>query len=413
MPLSKRKQGQTAILSKRKAHLYNSRTLQEIRRGSSVSYVNRRMTRGGSEPDIYEMLGWWSRKTHTFELLLTTLEKTHLNTLKNLYLNFRHNQRKHFKEELYNKQLHACKCKYRKYPSKLFNQLINTTVVVSKPQWFKINSRMHMAEIWLFNTSKDDDIQDIGEFVHVIPNFSEKESWNWKDGKEPCTHNVLIKGEEQEYVLCSSMHKKIDELNDDDKYFITSKTNRNYRTSKMGHQLRINRMIEPWPTQDGNFRTSQAEDDEDVVTVSKAPSPSHYFADTITANELLVKCFIDDGLSGRMAYCRNLPETMKEHLNKTSMTITVKSESKNASVKVQSRFLVVHVYAVVNDKKDDPSDTDTTWKVTGITLRNAQGSLRKTRNLQSPRAKESKRIKAQAQFEEIGLLSAATNSQYF
>ena len=74
----------------------------------------------------------------------------------------------------------------------------------------------------------------------------------------------------------------------------------------------------------------------------------------------------------------------------------------------QSRFLVVHVYVVVNDKKDDPSYTK--WKITGITLRNAHDSLRETRDLQSPRVEEAKIENTQAKMEnaqaklyEIGL----------
>jgi hypothetical protein len=159
MPLSKRKQGQTAILSKRKAHLYN------------VFKNSRRI--GG----VHKMLGWWWQKAtapspsasvarsppqspspgagrsrtpgpsaripskYTFELLKKgfrsfgdkdSAERTSgFLTLKDMYLTFRHNHNQLIREEWNTAQLHACKCKY---PSKLFNQLINTTVVVSKPQ---------------------------------------------------------------------------------------------------------------------------------------------------------------------------------------------------------------------------------------------------------------------------------------
>lgn len=83
-------------------------------------------------------------------------------------------------------------------------------------------------------------------------------------------------------------------------------------------------------------------------------------------------------LTRRMAKERNndLPNAMKEHLNKKSVTIEVQSaQDENMEEceknKFESRFIVVHVYVVVNDG-ELPSNPDTPWKVTGITLRNTQ-----------------------------------------
>ena len=349
-------------------------TLQAIRRGNTVRSANRRKTRAAIkiQSTMRKSMNRIRLRKYTFELLKNgfrsfgetrSARTCGLETLKDMYLIFRQNHSKHIIEELDNTKIQALN------PNKFMNQLIDTTVVVSKPTWFNINSRMYMAEIWLLDKSKNDDLQDIGTFVHVIPNLSENESWNWKNGEQPWTYHVLCKGDEHEYVLCSdsvdTTPKKIDKLNDNDEYYITPKTKRTHSMSmsKLGHQLRLSYLKAPWQTQDA-YRTSQADES--------------YFVTTVTAKDLLAKCFIDDDLSGRMAKERNndLPNAMKEHLNKKSVTIEVQSaQDENMEEceknKFESRFIVIHVYVVVNDG-ELPSNPDTPWKVTGITLRNTQ-----------------------------------------
>eukprot|EP00935_MAST-01C_sp_MAST-1C-sp1_P002084 g2084.t1 len=140
----------------------------------------------------------------------------------------------------------------------------------------------------------------------IIPDSEQECPWDWKEGKEPWTHNVLIKGDEGTYQLASGERDKkplrVEELNEDAEYFVIprQKKKKVQAQRKQGHQLRLDRTVEPWASN---------------------------FADVQSAQSLLKKCFIDDdgnfrstresagGLSGKIA----------EHLGRKSVTIEVEA----------------------------------------------------------------------------------------
>jgi hypothetical protein len=305
--------------------------------------------------------------------------------LKDMYLICRKNQREHVGEE---RGLHSARVQELTIanPTTFVEQLIKTTVVFTKPSWFKIEPTVYMAEIWLLNTSPKDEVQvqDVGKFVRVIPNLPVHESWKWKDGELPCTYHMWKKGDPQEYILCTSADdrttRSIDRLNEYDKYYVTpaadeaatARSRSRIRPIREyeGHQLRLNRAKEPWRTQDAFRQPGRTEQDQ-----------SHYFVQVRVARDLLAKCFTGDeaGTYDRM------DRGMDEHLRRQSVTCTVveATEEEEMSKAMQNlevqqqhsrkfQYIVVHVYVVVNNEQDDPHDPYTSWNITGISLRSTR-----------------------------------------
>ena len=116
---------------------------------------------------------------------------------------------------------------------------------------------------------------------------------------------VLIKGDEGTYQLASGERDKkplrVEELDEDAEYFVIprQKKKKVQAQRKQGHQLRLDRTVEPWASN---------------------------FADVQTAQSLLEKCFIDD--NGNFRSTRDgLSEKIAEHLGRKSVTIEVASAS--------------------------------------------------------------------------------------
>ena len=119
---------------------------------------------------------------------------------------------------------------------------------------------------------------------------------------------MLIKGDEGTYQLASGKHEKkplrVEELDEDVEYFVIprQKKRRPQAQCKQGHQLRLDRTVEPWASN---------------------------FVDVQSAQSLLKKCFIDDNGNFRSTResAGGLSEKIAEHLGRKSVTIEVEATS--------------------------------------------------------------------------------------
>ena len=306
---------------------YAKRTVKRTVTKSALETMGQVSEQVAEQPEYkFELLGKGVKAFgQSIEARLFGLER-----LKNAYRIFRKNQSERVGEDFLEQSrgwserpppsLNTAQIDDYSNQNEFVDNLIDTTVALTKPKWIEIKPTVYMAEIWLLNTSPKDDRQDIGKFVRVIPDLPANRAWKWTKGESPSTHFY-------------------------------------------GRKLRL--AEKPWQRVASNLLTICFTGD--VTGSGSGSNPS----DRMTC--------IDKHLKSKSTTCKVVEATDEEKMKEMHEAMRNYMIIPPPLHSHKFEIIVVHVYAVVNNEEKDhpshqsrrrlPSEASTPWEVTGIYLR--------------------------------------------